>query len=336
VVIVFLVSPNLEYTHRAIIGVAPDLEVRVVNYRDLLRYRTTPRATYVFTDFDRLSLAHWHRVGMAYRAMRDAGLRVLNDPARAPSRYGLLRRLHEAGINDFNAYRVEEQIRPSRWPVFLRNEGGHDRPLTDLVRDWDTLRRAIDAAIDGGKPAASLLIVEYCAEPIAEGLFRKLASYRIGSRCFATTAVHEDRWLVKYGKKGIAGPALYEDELRIIQENPYEEALSAAFEIANTEYGRADYGIVNGRPQIYEINTNPEIKFGAEHPSPFRVESTRLNKSNMLAAWRAIDTPGPADELPLDLLQIDRKVATDARIERDSAASRIDVSQAAAAGRESQ
>jgi hypothetical protein len=36
------------------------------------------------------------------------------------------------------------------------------------------------------------------------------------------------------------------------------------------------------------------------------------------------------------LLQIDRGVAKDARIKRNAAASRIDVSQAAAAGRESQ
>ncbi|MEX1107668.1 MAG: hypothetical protein WEC00_02035 [Dongiaceae bacterium] len=334
--IIFLVSPNLEYTHRAVVGLDPALQVRVVSYRDLLLFTTTPRATYIFTDFDRLSLAHWHRVAMAYRAMKAAGLRVFNDPAKAPSRYGLLRRLYEAGINDFNAYRVEERIRPSRWPVFLRNEGGHDRPLTDLVQDWDTLQRAIDAAIEAGKPAATLLIVEYCAEPLVGNLYRKLSSFQIGPRTLASTAVHEDSWLVKYGKKGIAGPALYEDELRIIRENPYKETLATTFRLADTEYGRADFGIVGGRPQIYEINTNPEIKFGGGHPSPFRVESSKLNKQNMIDAWRAIDTPGPAVFLPIDIRQSDRMVWFAAREERNAAASKIDVSHAAADDRESQ
>ena len=35
------------------------------------------------------------------------------------------------------------------------------------------------------------------------------------------------------------------------------------FAIARIDYGRIDYGIVGGRPQVYEINTNPTV-FSAE------------------------------------------------------------------------
>jgi hypothetical protein len=324
--IVFLTTPKLEYTHREVAANAQGFSVRLGSYRALLKQETTFRATYVFTDMDRLSLHHLHRVAVTYRLMKAAGLKVLNDPARSPTRYGLLRKLHEAGINDFNAYRAEERVKPSRWPVFVRTEGNHDRPLTDLLPDWDSVRRALDDAIEQGIPAASLLIVEYAAEPVAEGLFRKLSSFRIGDRICATTAVHEDSWLVKYGKKGIAGEALYDDELQIVRENRYADEIAHAFEVAETEYGRADFGIVKGRPQIYEINTNPEIKFGSNHPFPQRVESGRLSKANYLAALKAIDTDAPPKLMPLNIRHADETFAEAARLSRNSAASRVDVS----------
>ncbi len=34
-----------------------------------------------------------------------------------------------------------------------------------------------------------------------------------------------------------------------------------AFDLANIEYGRADYGMVDGAVQIYEINTNLKITY---------------------------------------------------------------------------
>jgi hypothetical protein len=83
---------------------------------------------------------------------------------------------------------------------------------------------------------------------------------------------------------------LYDDELRIVQDNPYGSAVTKAFEIAGIEYGRVDFGIVGGEPQIYEINTNPHHKLGSEHPSPVRVESSRLFARNFLGALKGIDS----------------------------------------------
>jgi hypothetical protein len=65
---------------------------------------------------------------------------------------------------------------------------------------------------------------------------------------------------VKYGKPGIATPELYEEEYDFIATNPFAEALRPVFDIAGVDYGRVDFGLVAGRPQIYEINTNPDIK----------------------------------------------------------------------------
>ncbi|MEI9988362.1 MAG: hypothetical protein WDN69_37845 [Aliidongia sp.] len=105
--------------------------------------------------------------------------------------------------------------------------------------------------------------------------------------------MHDTQWLVKYGKNGIATPELYADELRITRDNPFRPAVEAAFDLARIEYGRADFGLIGGRVQLYEINTNPTINLPTEHPSPYRIESQKILRDNLFAALRAIDTPDP-------------------------------------------
>ena len=287
--IVFVVTPEHPYTVQEIAKQSPGPEIKVTTYDELFRLGQVPLATYIFTDFDRLPLWRVREGAMIYRQLRDGGARVLNDPARAPSRFGLLRRLYRRGINSFNAYRVEEGLIPRRWPVFLRCEGGHDAPLTGLMHDWDEARRAVDTAIADGAPLTSLLLVEYAAEPVAPGLFRKLSMYRLGDTYVAAHCVHEGNWLVKYGTMGIATPELYEDELRLIRDNPFEAALKPAFELAGIEYGRADFGLVGGKVEIYEINTNPHVEFPTEHPSPFRLESYPLFREKFYEAVGRLD-----------------------------------------------
>src|SRR4029079_4666966 len=82
-----------------------------------------------------------------------------------------------------------------------------------------------------------------------------------------------------------------------VAECPFAEILSKAFEIAGVEYGRVDYGLVDGRPQIYEINSNPDLKLRPE-PGPVvrRNESNALFTANYLDALKAIDTPGTKAE----------------------------------------
>lgn len=291
--IVFLSTEYHTYTHEQVVESAEPEQVRRVAYESLLGEVRMPRATYVFTDLDRLSPPRLRQVAQIYRQLRAAGMRVLNDPARLRTRVGLLRALHDAGINGFNAYRVEENVRPRRWPVFVRTLGDHGTPLSGLLERWGDVEAAVHRAMGEGVPLSQLMIVEYAAEPVAPGLFRKLACYRIGPASVAHTCVHDDNWIVKYGKPGIASEALYADELRIVRDNPYAPQLQRAFELAGVDYGRVDFGLVGGRVQVYEINTNPDTRFGnADHPSPLRVESLRTFRHNYLQALRGIDGPG--------------------------------------------
>jgi len=84
-------------------------------------------------------------------------------------------------------------------------------------------------------------------------------------------------------------------ELDYIGGNPHADELKRAFEIAGIDYGRADYGIVNGRPQIYEINTNPHL---TAYPSPDgRDERLAIVQRGTLDAIKAINTPIEAGRL---------------------------------------
>lgn len=267
------------------------VQVLIATYDEMLSATEVPVATYIFTDLDRLPTWRLQVAAELYRNLRKAGVRVLNDPTLILSRYGLLRKLYRLGINDFDAYRIEEEVMPARWPVFLRAEGDHRKPLSGLLNNPDEVQEAIAAAIAKGAPLTAMLLVEFAAEPVRPGLYRKLSIFRIGDTYFAANCVHEDNWLVKYGTKGIAPPELYEDELRIVRDNPFEALLKPAFEAAGIEYGRVDFGIVGGKVQIYEINSNPKVSFPTEHPSELRIESYKIFKRNFFAALGKADTP---------------------------------------------
>jgi hypothetical protein len=152
-------------------------------------------------------------------------------------------------------------------------------------------------------PVSALLIIEYAAEPLPGGIFRKLSVFRIADRLLGYTCVHDHQWIVKYGQRGIATQEMYEEEHRFVAEHTFAEAMRPVFELAGIEYGRVDFGILGGRPQIYEINSNPDLKLRHNpSPVPLRNESNELFRHNYLQALRAIDTVGataPALELSI-------------------------------------
>ncbi|WP_324397345.1 hypothetical protein [Hydrogenophaga sp.] len=268
---------------------------QIWSYDALLRARKLPHATWIFTDFDRLSSWELELAAHACRELRGAGMRVLNDPALATGRFDLLRSLHGSGFNRFSVWRASESSSVDRFPVFLRTEAAHRGPLTDLIEDAAGLEREIARALEQGHPLRNLMVVEYCAQPLATGLFRKHAAFRVGDRIVNTLAVHDSHWAAKYGKHGVADESVYREELDNIGKDTHEAALMRAFDMARLDYGRADFALVDGSVQIYEINSNPTIGRTLEHPSPFRLESARLAEAWLVAAFHGIDSPpGPA------------------------------------------
>ncbi|WP_424983232.1 hypothetical protein [Maritalea sp. S77] len=239
---------------------APKYRHRTYNW--LFRTRKLPSATYIFTFVDRLDPSERRLAGLIFRHINKLGdgFQALNDPSRAMNRYRLLRKLHEQGINDFNVYLASAAPKPGRFPVFIRRISQSLKPLTDLLPDQETLDRKITAFEAQGEPLDDLIVIEFYAKEVAPGIFRKYSTYRAGNRVSANYTIFEANWQVKLGDIDIVDPKLYEEEAELIRTNAFAEAMREVFDIANIEYGRVDFGLYDGRPQIYEINFNPEFR----------------------------------------------------------------------------
>lgn len=284
---------------------APRIVTRT--YDKILLETELPKATYVFTDVDRMTASERIQAGRLYRRLVASGCQVFNDPGRVATRFPLLRSLYRAGINKFNVYLIDEVVDPMRFPVFLRVANDHRGPLTDLIPNQETLKRAIDALVQIGYPPSELIVIEYAAEPIRPGIFRKLSVFKAGGRLLPHPCVHDVGWNIKLGRAAVATTELYEEELEIIKSNRFAEQMKPVFEIAGVDFGRVDFGIVDGRPSVYEINTNPQISPPSPHPVPQRVESGRLWWEGFLSAMHKIDAPEDEALLP-DLTLLDATI----------------------------
>lgn len=306
--IYFVTTASHNYTHKAIEEALPAF--RRISYPALFARRSLPRGTYVFSDFDRLSPWQLEVAAGLYRQLAAAGCRVLNDPAKVRQRLALLKRLKRAGFNKFNAWTAEDMDLVDAYPVFIRTQAAHRGVLSDILETPEALGAALDAAVAAGHPQKDLMVVEYCAEPVAEDLFRKLSVYRAGDTMTAAPNVHERHWAAKYGELGVATQELYDEEHRFVVENPFGAQMRKAFDLAGVEYGRVDFGLVGGEPQVYEINTNPMISAASPHPVAIRNETGELAFRQLKAAIAALDTTsaGPAVRIAKPPLMGDRKL----------------------------
>ncbi len=264
--------------------------MRVFSYDRLLRSRRLPQGTWIFTDFDRLGAWDLELAAHVCQELRAAGMQVLNSPAMFLGRFDLLRCLHARGINSFMVWRAYELDAIERWPVFLRTEAAHRGVLSDLISTRAELEQNLQKFTALGYPLRDLMVVEYCAEPLASGVFRKYAAYRVGERIFPALGAHEPNWVAKFGKHGAASAADYEQELAAARAPCEHVELRQAFDIAGLQYGRLDYGMVDGRIQVYEINSNPFYgKSLKQHPYATRLQTAALIDKYLAEALQAID-----------------------------------------------
>jgi len=297
--IVFVSTGSHTYTHRYV--AAKVAGFRLMSYPEIFMRNRLPKATYIFSDFDRLSFFQLELAGHLYRQLAEAGCRVLNDPARALHRLELLQGLYRAQLNTFKAWSAAQVSEVDRFPVFIRKIRAHRGVLTDLIHDRGDLHAQLDRLLGAGMPVSDLMIAEYAAEPNADGVFRKLSVYKVGPTQIATPSVHERHWAAKYGELGAAGKEGYIKDLEMVRTNPFKDHLEKAFDLAKIDYGRVDFGILNGHPEVYEINTNPMIEPSTEHPFPERVEAFRLSDLAYLEALTALDTPHAKKRITVNL-----------------------------------
>jgi hypothetical protein len=266
---------------------APD--VRTMAYEDMFCASRIPRATYVFADLDRLSAWELQLAANLYRRLRRKQLRCLNDPARAMSRFELLRSLHRAGINPFDAYRADEHPRPARFPVLLRDEDHHVSPRPELLHSQQELEEALVARQARGLPLRGTLVIEHCPGAYGPGRWHKWGTFRVGDRMSVDHIAVDDHWFVKFGQWDLLNEQAVADEHEAATANRSAEEIARAFAIAGIEFGRADHATLDGRTIIYEINTNPYVGPYVPDPIPLRFKTQPLVRQRLAAALQAID-----------------------------------------------
>lgn len=266
------------------------LASRVVplTYDDVFAAPLLRAATYVFADLERLAPAAAARAARLHDALAARGFRMLNHPTRSLRRYHLLRALAARGTNRFAVYRVGEAV--ACFPVFVRVENDHEGSRTALLPDRAALTAAITALERAGVARDRLLVTEFCDTADARGIYRKYSAFVIGDRIVPRHVFYSRCWMVKL--PDLVDDDLLAEERAYVESNPHQDQLRAIFGLAGLEWGRIDYGLLDGALQVWEINTNPQIMSFADGGGPARLPQHARAAVALRSAFEAIDHRG--------------------------------------------
>jgi diguanylate cyclase (GGDEF)-like protein len=293
-VIHYLATEEHGYTMDMLVSAEPVLadRVRVLPYERAAENAVLGPGVYIFSDLDRLSDVELRRPIELWRRLEELGpdVRLLNDPTRVLRRYELLRMLHAEGINRFNVFRVPQTLpgdapMPLRFPVFVREARESQGPLSELLYSWDDVRDAVGKLVAGGKYSPQeLLIIEWCDTSDAAGVFRRYRAIVIGGTIVARELVCSRDWIVS-GLSLVDAERLREARA-YVAENPHARFLQDVARRANVDFGRFDYALLDGRPQVWEIELNP--LFITFPPGESEVMAERLSLELIRAPLRRI------------------------------------------------
>lgn len=268
--------------------------IKVVPYEAFLAgHRQVPEsdASYIFSTFGllkRMGLQAYSQIcDLHDRLVNCCGrARVLNDPRKGLPRYDFLRALFEKGTNSFNVYRLEET--PVRFPAFVRWEAGTEYNQPELLRTSAQYGMMVQWAKTMWNSLDGLLAIEFCDTADQSGLYRKYGAFVVGNRIVPRHVFFSRNWLVKVAD--LAEPDMIQEELAYLDSNPHSDLLLACARIAQVSYGRIDYGLLDGRPQIWEINTNPMLASRIAAAVPARRPANLRFVEMITEAFAAFDT----------------------------------------------
>jgi hypothetical protein len=159
----------------------------------------------------------------------------------------------------------------------VRRAHDHNGSLTGLLAGRGALLAALLALRARGQRLSDLLIVEFRDMRDHDGLYRKYAAFRVGDRIVPAHVLAGHDWMVKASVNERTEQLLRED-LLFVESNPHEQRLREVFDLARIDYGRVDYGVSNGRLEVWEINLNPTMGRRAGKPRarlPAKAEELR-------------------------------------------------------------
>lgn len=283
-------------------------QMHVVEHEHLRTLTRLPLGGAIFAALDQTRVAASATCAVIYDQLASAAVPVLNDPRKVLRRFELLTHLHESGCNRFRVIRALDDPRGLRYPVFIRPEDRHDGSVTPLLHDRRTLDRTLGELMFRGIALSDLLIVEFCDTSDANGVYRKYSAMRIGDVILPRHLHISGDWVTK-SENSFRNESFIKEELAYLEEHPHERWLRQVFDLAHIEYGRIDYGMYRGEPQVWEINMNPTLgRNAARGPRPDADRYRQLQEpgrtmahERMLEAFRALDVAPPSREIDVVL-----------------------------------
>lgn len=328
-------APGVPSMDRYLATLPPDLakQIRLCRYEDLETKLSVGSGTHIFAALDQLGTTGREVVAALHdQLVRSGRCTTLNHPERAWLRFELLERLFAAGINTFRAHRAAAATGDVRFPVFVREETGHNGALTRLLHTPRELAKALVALRARGFPIADLLVVELCDLSDAGGMFRTASAFRVGDHIVPAHLLRGHHWMLKWSESDRDESAIRE-HLHYLAGNPHSAWLRRIFELAGVDYGRIDYGVGEAALQVWEINLNPTLAFlGGGAPAlmdqkleALLEEGRSIWRGGLREAFRALATEGDEDTIPirLDAATIARARAETVRSRRRRAAVRL-------------
>jgi hypothetical protein len=206
-------------------AVAPDptaalATVTPLAYERVLDARRVRAGTYVFGELERLSADDAARAAAFWNALAAAGARGLNHPPRAMRSYELLRSRSERGLAAGDAIRLDEARVPARYPVALRDAAGGGW-LGASIPDATALARVAEDLVRRGVSRSRVMLVEL-AEPA-----KARTALVIGERVLAVDTLVD----------------------------AHAAELRGACRDAGVDVARIEYGVRDGRVQVWGIDT---------------------------------------------------------------------------------
>jgi hypothetical protein len=313
--ITYFVTPAHRYTMDTYLetwGAELRAMVQVRGYHELAGVRWLPGGTYIFSDLERLTPTLTLLAAEVWKQLEATGpnVRLLNHPERVLRRTELLKSLHASGRNQFNVHAVTNGRAQVRFPAFLRCANDHDGSRTDLLRDQAAVDANIHVALCYGHDPRELIVIEYCNTADDDGVHHKYAAFRVGDKIIPRHLVFSRKWMLKY--PDLLDREKVARELEYLKTNPHEAELREIFDVAHIEYGRCDYAVVNGRIQVWEINTNPVVMMRPEEYQPVHVPAQEYFSPQIKAVFKEIDLAvDPKLQIPISFgsVVLDRVLA---------------------------
>jgi hypothetical protein len=266
--------------------------IRLVPYEHMHRLLHVKPGVFLFSDIERLK--PWSQQAaelLCGEVQKHFGAAcVVNHPARVLRRYALLSRLWESGFNAFRIFSLPADAERMRFPVFIRRANDHSGSLTPLIKNRAEFEARYKALRWAGVKPAQLIAVEFCDTLGEDGFYRKYSAFRVGERIIPGHIICSKDWVTKNSPP----EPLRDEERDYLLNNPHQHELMRIFRMANIDFGRIDYGLKDGKIQVWEINTNPVLIQSQDKYSADKLPMKQRLVDQLAQAFRALmQTSGP-------------------------------------------